>query len=46
MLGGTLVTIHNLHFYLNLVEQARAHIEGGDFGTWHRDWVARYEGGV
>jgi queuine tRNA-ribosyltransferase len=45
MLGGTLVTIHNLHFYLNLVEQARAHIEAGDYGTWHREWVARYEAG-
>jgi queuine tRNA-ribosyltransferase len=43
MLGGTLVTIHNLHFFLNLVEQARDHIEAGDFGTWHREWVARYE---
>jgi queuine tRNA-ribosyltransferase len=45
MLGGTLVTIHNLHFYLNLVEQARAHIEAGDYGSWHKDWVARYEAG-
>jgi hypothetical protein len=35
MLGGTLVTIHNLHFFLNLVEQARAHIEAGDYGPWH-----------
>jgi queuine tRNA-ribosyltransferase len=46
MLGGTLVTIHNLHFYLNLVEQARAHIEAGDYGTWHKEWVARYEAGL
>jgi queuine tRNA-ribosyltransferase len=45
MLGGTLVTIHNLHFFLDLVAQARAHIEAGDFGTWHRGWVARYEAG-
>jgi queuine tRNA-ribosyltransferase len=43
MLGGTLVTIHNLHFFLNLVEQARAHIEAGDFGPWHKAWCARYE---
>jgi queuine tRNA-ribosyltransferase len=43
MLGGTLVTIHNLHFFLNLVEQARTHIEAGDFGPWHRAWCERYE---
>jgi queuine tRNA-ribosyltransferase len=43
MLGGTLLTIHNLHFYLDLMRQARAHIEAGDFGTWHLSWIARYE---
>jgi queuine tRNA-ribosyltransferase len=46
MLGGTLVTIHNLHFFLDLVEQARTHIEAGDFGPWHKAWVARYEAGA
>lgn len=43
MLGGTLVTIHNLHFFLNLMEQARAHIEAADFGPWHISWIRRYE---
>jgi queuine tRNA-ribosyltransferase len=42
MLGGTLVTIHNLHFYLDLMAQARAHLERGDYGAWHLDWIARY----
>ncbi|HNW41921.1 MAG TPA: tRNA guanosine(34) transglycosylase Tgt, partial [Opitutaceae bacterium] len=46
MLAGTLLTIHNLHFYLDLVAQARAHIEAGDYGPWHRAWVERYEAGV
>ena len=46
MLAGTLITIHNLHFYLDLVAQARAHIEAGDYGPWHRAWVERYEAGV
>jgi queuine tRNA-ribosyltransferase len=46
MLGGTLVTIHNLHFFLNLMEQARSHIEAGDFGPWHQGWVARYAEGA
>jgi queuine tRNA-ribosyltransferase len=43
MLGGTLVTIHNLHFFLNLMEQARSHIEAGDYGPWHESWIRRYE---
>jgi queuine tRNA-ribosyltransferase len=45
MLGGTLLTIHNLHFYLDLMAQTRAHLEAGDFDPWHRAWIARYEGG-
>jgi queuine tRNA-ribosyltransferase len=45
MLAGTLLTIHNLHFYLDLVAQARAHIAAGDFDSWHRGWISRYEAG-
>lgn len=45
MLSGTLLTLHNLHFFLNLMEQARAHIEAGDYGSWHRAWIERYEAG-
>jgi queuine tRNA-ribosyltransferase len=44
MLAGTLLTIHNLHFFLDLMGQARSHIEAGDFGPWHRAWISRYEG--
>jgi queuine tRNA-ribosyltransferase len=43
MLGGTLVTIHNLHFFLDLMSQARAHIEAGDYVAWHEGWIRRYE---
>jgi queuine tRNA-ribosyltransferase len=43
MLGGTLLTLHNVHFYLDLMAQARAHIEAGDFATWSRAWIGRYE---
>ncbi len=46
ILGCTLLTIHNLHFYLDLMMQARAHIAAGDFGTWHRAWIGRYEYGA
>jgi queuine tRNA-ribosyltransferase len=43
MLGGTLLTLHNLQFFLDLTAQARAHIEAGDYGPWHRIWIDRYE---
>ena len=46
MLSGTLLTIHNLHFYLDLLAQARRHIEAGDYGEWHRAWIERYEAGA
>lgn len=46
MLAGTLLTIHNLHFYLDLMAQARAHLEAGDYGPWHRAWIERYEAGA
>ncbi len=46
MLAGTLLTLHNLHFYLDLMAQARARIEAGDYGPWHRTWIERYEAGV
>ncbi|MGH7943823.1 MAG: tRNA guanosine(34) transglycosylase Tgt [Opitutaceae bacterium] len=46
ILGPTLLTIHNLHFFLDLMAQARSHIEAGDYGTWHRAWIERYEAGA
>jgi queuine tRNA-ribosyltransferase len=45
ILACTLLTIHNLHFYLDLMAQARAHIDAGDYGSWHRAWIERYETG-
>ena len=46
MLAGTLLTIHNLHFFLDLMAQVRAHLDGGDYGPWHKAWIARYETGA
>jgi queuine tRNA-ribosyltransferase len=46
MLSATLLTIHNLQFFIELTAQARAHIEAGDFGAWHRTWIERYETGA
>jgi len=45
ILSCTLLTLHNLHFYLDLMAQARAHIEAGDFAAWSRAWISRYEDG-
>ena len=46
MLGKILLTIHNLHFYLDLLGQAREHIESGDFQAWSGHWIAEYEEGA
>jgi queuine tRNA-ribosyltransferase len=43
MLAGTLLTLHNVHFYLDLMAQARAHIEADDFAAWSQAWITRYE---
>ncbi|MEX2382081.1 MAG: tRNA guanosine(34) transglycosylase Tgt [Opitutales bacterium] len=42
-LASTLLSLHNLYFFLHLVRQAREHIEAGDFEAWSRQWIARYE---
>lgn len=34
MLGSQIVSVHNLAFYLELMRQAREHIDQGDFVTW------------
>lgn len=39
LLGWTLSTIHNLRFYLHLMEQARFHIESDDYESWAKDQV-------
>jgi queuine tRNA-ribosyltransferase len=45
ILASTLLTIHNLHFYLDLMAQARARLEAGDFLPWSLAWIERYEAG-
>ncbi|MBT5909443.1 MAG: tRNA guanosine(34) transglycosylase Tgt [Opitutae bacterium] len=42
-LGGVLVTLHNLRFFVSLLEQARLHIIRGDFEQWSQNWIERYE---
>ncbi len=41
-LGGMLLTLHNLNFYLDLMRQARDHIEAGDYADWSAGWLDRY----
>jgi queuine tRNA-ribosyltransferase len=43
ILGLRLVTLHNLHFYLDLMKRARAAIETGNFGPFRRNFVAGYQ---
>ncbi len=43
ILGLRLITLHNLHFYLNLMERARAEIENGCFEAFRRRFVAGYQ---
>ncbi|MEM0997024.1 MAG: tRNA guanosine(34) transglycosylase Tgt [Bacteroidota bacterium] len=40
-LGYIITTLHNLHFYLWLVGEARKHILAGDFATWKSTMVKR-----
>ena len=41
MFAAMLASEHNLAFYLDLVRQARTHIEAGDFSSWKDDTVKR-----
>ncbi len=43
ILGLRLITLHNLHFYLNLMNQARAEIEKGTFDQFRKAFVAQYK---
>jgi queuine tRNA-ribosyltransferase len=43
ILGLRLITLHNLHFYLNLMSRARNEIEGGAFDHFRKAFVAGYK---
>jgi len=42
ILGLRLLSLHNVHFLLSLVAQARAAIQNSDLEQWSRDWLARH----
>ena len=41
-LGGVLLTLHNLRFYVQLMEEARAQIAQGTFDRWAQSWIQQY----
>ncbi len=45
ILGLRLLSLHNVHFLVALMRDARAAIQAGSFEGWSRDWLARYHSG-
>src|SRR5256886_1608404 len=43
ILGLRLITLHNLHFYLDLMRQARTKIDNGTFDEFRSEFVSNYE---
>lgn len=43
ILGLRLITLHNLHFYLDLMRQARSKIDNGAFDEFRSEFVSNYE---
>ena len=39
------MTIHNLHFYQDLMRAIRAAIEADRFAAWKQEFLTRYAGG-
>ena len=46
MLAPMLASIHNLHYYLNLMREARAALEAGDFEAWRSRFKAERARGI
>jgi queuine tRNA-ribosyltransferase len=42
ILGHRLLSLHNVHFLVQLMRAARDAIAAGTFSGWSRDWLARY----
>ena len=43
ILGLRLITLHNLHFYLNLMKRTRAEVEAGTFDEFRKNFVSNYK---
>lgn len=44
-LGGVLLTLHNLRFFVKLMEEARIQITNGSYAKWAEDWIEKYNQG-
>jgi queuine tRNA-ribosyltransferase len=42
ILGLRLLSLHNVHFLVRLMRDARGAIRDGTIDAWSRDWLARY----
>ena len=42
ILGLRLLSLHNVHFLVRLMRDARTAILAGTIGSWSREWLARY----
>ena len=45
LLGLRLLSLHNVHFLVDLTSRARRAILRGEFDGWSHDWLARYRAG-
>ncbi len=44
-LAGVLLTLHNLRFFVQVMETARTKILEGTFSEWSAQWIAHYQSG-
>ena len=42
MLGLRLLSLHNVHFLVALMQRAREELRGGTFAAWSQSWLERY----
>lgn len=42
LLASTLLSIHNLHFFLDLMREAREHIARNEYDAWSAQWIKNY----
>jgi len=43
ILGLQIASIHNLAFYLYIVQQARVHIQNGNFDSWKKEMIVQWQ---
>ncbi|MBN1403178.1 MAG: tRNA guanosine(34) transglycosylase Tgt [Opitutales bacterium] len=43
ILACTLLSLHNVNFFVSLLDQARMHLENGTFASWSKSWINRFE---